>query len=211
MIRINLIQAPQTEAAAKAAAPQGLPDRKEFFPLLALLISFAAVGLLYWGWNHRIASLNQQLAAERQEAVRLGVVEAQNKQYESRLAEINQHINVIRTLQTSRTGPRDFMTLLGDAADRVNGLYLLSVSAQNGRIMIHGQSDNTDAVADFIAALQGIDSFNDVELRQVFEDDQRTRVSFKFDLDCFYKPPVEMAASALPAPPSGGPGRSPGR
>ena len=211
MIRINLIQATERETETKIASQQGLRDRKEFFPLLALVVCFGVVGALYWGWNHRIATLNRQLTAERQEAGRLAAIEAQNKQYESQLAEIDEHINVVRTLQKSRTGPRDFMTVLGDAADRVKGLYLLSVSPQNGRISIHGQSDNADAVANFIAALESIDSFSDVELRRVFEDDQSTRVSFKFDLDCLYKPPVEMAASTLPASPSGSAERPPGR
>lgn len=211
MIRINLIQSPEREALAKSAAPEGLQDRKEFFPLLALVICFAVVGGLYWTSSHRIETLNQQLVAEQREAARLAAIEAQNKRYQSQLAEINQHINVIRTLEKSRTGPRDFMTLLGDAANRVSGVYLITVNAQSDHITIHGQSDNPDALAGFIAALKSVGSFSDVELQQFFEDDQKTTVSFKFDLDCFYKPPVEMAASTLPAPPSVSPGRPPGR
>lgn len=211
MIRINLIQAPEREAIAKSARREGMQERKEFFPLLALIVCFAVVGPLYWVSSHRIETLSQRLMAEQQEAARLAAVEAQNKRYETQLSEIDQHINVIRTLEKSRTGPRDFMTLLGGAADRVSGVYLISVNAQSDHIAIHGQSDNADALANFIAALQSIGSFSDVELQQVFEDDQSTRVSFKFDLDCFYKPPVEMAASTLPAPPSGRSGRPPGR
>lgn len=211
MIRINLIQAPEKEAVAKSAAPEAFQERKEFYPLVALVVCFAAVGLLYWTANHRIDALNRQLAVEQREAARLTAIEAQNKQYQARLQEINQHINVIKALEKSRTGPRDFMTLLGDAADRVSGVYLISVDAQTDHIAIHGRSDSADALSGFITSLKGVGSFSDVELQAFFEDDQNSRVSYKFDLDCFYKPPVEMAASASPASPSGEAGRPPGR
>ncbi|MGH9404964.1 MAG: PilN domain-containing protein [Terriglobia bacterium] len=211
MIRINLIQSSEKQVEAKTAARGGLRDRKEFFPLLALVISFAVVGLLYEYWTHQIDTLNRQLVSERQEAARLTAVEAQNRQYESQLSEINRHIDVIQTLEKNRTGPLDLMARLGNAADRVNGVYLTSVTSQNGRLSLQGQSDTVAAVAGFIASLETSGTFGAIELRQVFEDDQGTRVSFKFDLECSYTPPVEMAASALPAPPSGTPGRPPGR
>lgn len=211
MIRINLIQAPVREKETKTSETASLRDRKELAPLLALVICFGLVGLMYWSASRSITALNRQMAVEKREAAHLAALEAQNKRYQSQLAEINQHITVIQTLEENRTGPRDLMTFLGGAADRVNGLYLLSVDMQKGRLNIHGQSDDADAVANFIAALDAAGSFRDVELRRVFEDDQSNRVSFKFDLDCLYKPPVEVAAAALPASPSGSAVRPPGR
>ncbi|MDE3181503.1 MAG: PilN domain-containing protein [Acidobacteriota bacterium] len=211
MIRINLIQAPSRETEAKAPAAGSLKGRREIYPLAAFVVCLGLVGLLYLNSNHSISTLTARLAAERKEASRLSVLEAQNKRYQSQLGEINEHINVIQTLEKNRTGPRDLMALLGGAADRVNGLYFLSVNTEKGRLNIHGQSDDANRVADFIAALEDAGSFSDVELRRVFEDDRNTKVSFKFDLDCLYKPPVEVAASSPPAPPSDGSGRPPGR
>ncbi|MGH9450458.1 MAG: PilN domain-containing protein [Terriglobia bacterium] len=211
MIRINLIQAPARETETKTSETASLMGRKELYPVLALVVCFGLVGLMYWSASHGISTLNRQLALEKLEAARLAALEVQNKHYQAQLAEINQHITVIQTLQENRTGPRDLMTLLGGAADRVNGVYLLSVNTQKGRLNIHGQSDNADAVANFIAALDAAGSFRDVALRRVFEDDRSTEVSFKFDLDCLYKPPVEVAASELPASPSASAGRPPGR
>ncbi|MGH9398067.1 MAG: PilN domain-containing protein [Terriglobia bacterium] len=211
MIRINLIQAPAREMETKASEAASLRERKELYPLLALVVCFGLVGLMYWRSSHSLAVLNRQMTVEKMEASRLAALEAQNKRYQSQLGEIDQHIDVIQTLEKGRTGPRDLMALLGSAAGRVNGLYFLTVDTQKGRLNIHGQSDDADAVANFIAALEDAGSFSDVELRRVFEDDRYTKVSFKFDLDCLYKPPVDAAASTLPAPPSGGSGRPPGR
>lgn len=210
MIRINLIQPVKREAEPKAhdVAPS-FAQRKEIYPLASLVICFGVVGLLYWSSNHKITQLNAQIAAERQEAVRLAGIQAENTKYQGQLAQINDHIQLIQTLEQSRTGPQQLMALLGNAVNRISGLYLLSVDASQNRLAIHGQSDYVNGIADFIATLESLQSFNDVQLRQVFEDDQNSRVSFKFDLDCLYKPPVEAPPS--PAPPAGLKGRHPGR
>lgn len=206
MIRINLIQPPSQESETKIRETPALLQRKGFLPLVSLVVSFGIVGLLYWNANRQIDRLNRQIAAERQEAARLATIEAQNKNYQNQLTQINEHITLIQSLQKSRTGPQQLMTLLGNAVDRVNGLYLLSVDAQKERLSIHGESGHVNAIADFISELQGTPSFQDVQLRQVFEDDLKTGVNFKFDLDCVYKPqspaasPAQAGSSSPPPP-----------
>lgn len=214
MIRINLIQPPpsEVEAKIKLREPSGLLQRREFLPIVSLVVCFGIVGLLYWSANRHIAQLNQQLANEQQEAARLAGVQAQNRKLQSQLNEIKEHLAVIQNLQASRTGPQRLMTLLGDAVNRVNGLYLLSVSTEKGRLTIHGQSDHMNGVADFITALQSISSFSDVQLRQIFEDDQKNgAVSFKFDLDCEYQPVSEVSKASAVVIPASAPTRLPGR
>ena len=210
MIRINLIQPVKRETEPKVhAAASSLAQRKEVYPLASLVICCGAVGLLYWSANHRIAQLNAQIATERQEAARLTAIQVQNTMYQGQLTEINDHIQLIHSLEQSRTGPQELMAQLGNAVDRINGLYLLSVDTSRGRLAIHGQSDYVNGIANFVAELQNLPWFNDVQLRQVFEDDQNSRTSFKFDLDCLYTPPVE--APLHPEPPTGIAGRHPGR
>ncbi len=214
MIRINLIQPPpsEVEAKAKLQEPSALLQRKEFMPIVSLVVCFGIVGLLYWSANRHIDQLNQQLVIEQQEAARLAGVQAQNRKLEVQLNEIKQHLAVIETLQANRTGPQRLMTLLGDAVNRVNGLYLLSVSTEKGRLTIHGQSDHMNGVADFITALQSIPAFADVQLRQIFEDDQKNgAVSFKFDLDCEYQPVPEAPRASAVVIPASAPARLPGR
>ncbi len=210
MIRINLIEPVKQEAKPKAReAGPGLAQRKEGYPLASLVICCGLVGLLYWSSTHRITQLNAQIALERQEAARLAGIQAQDTMYQGQLAEINNHIQLIQSLQQSRTGPRQLMAQLGDAVNRISGIYLLSVDASKERLAIRGQSGGVNRIADFIATLDSFPSFNDVQLRQIFEDDQNGTTSFKFDLDCLYRPPVE--APPTPAPPSGFGGRQPGR
>lgn len=211
MIRINLIQTPAAEVEGKAADTAGLRGQKALYPIVALVVCFACVGLFYWLSARSITVLTRQMQVERREAARLAALEAQNKSYQAELEEINQHINVIQELQQRRTGPRDLMTLLGGAANRVNGLYFLAVDTGKDRLKIQGKSDDANALANFITALEGESSFSDVQLHSLFEDDRDSRVSFKFDLDCLYKPPVDVAASTALVPPTGAVGRPPGR
>lgn len=210
MIRINLIQPVKQEAEPKAReARPSLVQRKEVYPLASLVICCGLVGLLYWSSNHKITQLNSAIAMERQEAARLAGIQAQDAMYQGQLGQINAHIQLIQTLQQNRTGPQQLMAQLGSAVNKINGLYLLSVDDSKERLAIHGLSDQVNSIADFMAALESLRTFNDVQLRQIFEDDQNSRASFKFDLDCLYRPPVE--APPPPAPPSGSRGRQPGR
>lgn len=198
MIRINLIQTPSSESPAKAAEAAPLVEQKAFFPVVALVVCGIIVAWLYWSANHQITQLNQRIAAARAEAARLAGIEAQNRTYQAQLTQINQHISVVQALQRNRTGPQQLMTLLGSAADQVNGVYLLSVDASQNRLTIHGLSGQMNEIAAFINTLQGVSSFDNIALQRVFEDDQDSRVSFKFDLACDYKPAGPGGGAAPP-------------
>lgn len=211
MIRINLVQAPAETLNPKKVEPVNPNRQNALSALVSVVVCFGIAGLFYQVWTHEIARLNDQAGVARREAARLAGIQAQNRRYETDLAQIENHVRVIQALETSRTGPQDLMTRLGNMVDGISGLYLLSVKSDGSKLVIDGQADRVNAIADFIAGLQSNSSFQKIELHQVFEDDRNDRVSFKFDLECLYTPPVETAASVLPAAPTGNPGRPPGR
>jgi Tfp pilus assembly protein PilN len=211
MIKINLVQAPAEELPLKAQEPVQASRKNGVYALASVVVCFGIVGLFYWGWNHEIAGLNARIGAARVQAARLSGIEAQNRRYEADLAQIENHVRVIESLETSRTGPQELMTKLGNMVDGISGLYLLSLKSGAGQLAIDGQADRVSAIADFIGVLQSNPSFQKIELHQVFEDDQNNRVNFKFDLVCLYTPPVETAASTFPVAPTGNSRRPPGR
>lgn len=211
MIKINLIQPVERESELKLDEIRNPNWKNALYALVSLVVCLGLVGLLYAGWNHQISELNGKIAAARIEAARLMAVEAQNHRYQADLTAISNHIMVIQSLEKTRTGPRDLMTKLGNSVSRINGLYLLSVQSNSNQLVIDGEAGHVHAIADFIAALESDTSFQNVDLRQVFEDDQNNTVNFKFDLVCLYSPPVELAASIPPAAPTGGSVRPPGR
>ena len=194
MIRINLIQPPSGASEGKireAARPGGAPAK---LLVISAVVVTAVVGLIYWSWERQIGEMTRRLASEKREAARLAAVQAENQRYQAQLNEIETHIHIIQTLEDNRTGPKALMALLGDTVNRTQGLYLLTVDGKSGRLVIHGESDFINSIADFISALKGTGTISDVELSRVFEDDQSDRVSYKFDLSCLYKPPANAPA-----------------
>jgi Tfp pilus assembly protein PilN len=211
VIKINLIQAPAHEQNVKLGRVATLRVNIGIYALASVMVCFGIVSLFYWVWNHEISGLNEKIDAAQIEAARLAGIEAQNRRYAEELSQIENHIMVIQALEKNRSGPQDLMTSLGNAVDGIRGIYLLSVKSGGGPLEIDGESDHVNAIADFISALQTDRSFQKVELHQLFEDDQNTQVSFKFDLVCLYTPPVETAASIRAAAPAASSERPPGR
>lgn len=208
MIKINLLRGAETPSVAAQLmgfrAPTTLPA-KVF--LVSLLVAFAPAGILYWYWNGQTAKLNKDLADQRKEAARLAAIQAENQRYLQQLKELEGRIQTIQMLQSRRVGPVGLLNALGDTVNRTKGLYLLTASAETDRLVIQGQSDSVESIANFIAALKRAGTFEDVQLRQYFQDDQYDRLSFKFNLDCVYRwaPGVASAAPAGVAPSAAAP------
>jgi Tfp pilus assembly protein PilN len=211
MIRINLIQPPGHHDAEKQREGGEVTRMIALYALVSAGVCLIVVGGLYGLWSFQINARHREIAAAQAEAIRLTAIEAQNRRLQTELAGIDQHIILIQTLERERTGPQQLMTAIGGLVDRIGGLYLLSVDAKSRQVNINGQADDVPAIADFITALQGSQSFSNVSLREISEADVGNRVSFQFGLECLYKPPVEMAASMELAAPTGATKRPPGR
>jgi Tfp pilus assembly protein PilN len=198
MIRINLLgvakPVTQSTGPSEGIAPEAVIIPGALFVVLALI-----AGFVYWYLNNQISGLTTELAKQQREKARLAGIMEQNKLYEQRLDQLQLRINTIQTLQNSRVGPVEMMHVLGLLANRSNNLYLLSVSNTAGRLVMDGQASSTDAIANFIGSLQRSGSFDDVQLRKSYEDDQHKKVNFKFNLDCVFK----QSATGTPAAPAG--------
>ena len=191
MIKINFLQEESVHAVATERAATGLPPaRQAAFFLASLLVASALTGPVYWFWNRQLNRLNQDLAAERREAARLSAIQAENQRFQQRVSEAEKRLDTVHSLQSQRVGPVALMNGLGDLVSRTTGLYLLTVNAQGGRLLIQGQSDSVEAIVNFIGVLRHSGSFADVQFHQFFQDDQEKRLSFKFNLDCVYQSPA---------------------
>ncbi len=206
MIRINLLGV--AKPVVHAAGPsEGMAPEAMFLPGALFVVLALVAGFVFWYLSGQIATLQKNLAEQQREKTRLAGIIEQNKIYEQRLNQLQLRISTIQTLQTSRVGPVEMMHVLGLLANRSNNLYLLSVSNKGSRLVMDGQANSTDAIASFIGSLQRSGTFDDVQLRRSYEDDQAKRVNFKFNLDCVYRQSAPGATttpvgqSAVPAPP----------
>jgi len=212
MIRINLLGVTKPVARTSGAGPsEGMAPEAIIIPGVLLVVLGLVAGFVWWYWSSQIDALNKRYVAAQREQARLAGIMEQNKIYEARLNQLQQRINTIQTLQSSRTGPVELMRVLGLLANRSNDLYLLTVTTTGGRLVLTGQANTPDAIANFIGALQRSDTFDDVQLRQSVEDDKDKRVSFKFNLDCVFKQTAPETATAPGAQPVTPPAPAPKR
>ena len=211
MIKINFLREEGMPAAATEAARPGVSQAPPATILLAsLVVSLAVSSLFYWSWNKQLSRVSQDLAVEQREAARLSAIQAENQRFQQRVSEAEERLATVRSLLNRRSGPVALINALGDMVNRTTGLYLLTVNAEGSRLLIQGQSDSVEAIVNFVAVLRHSGSFADVQFHQFFQDDQEKRVSFKFNLDCVYQPPmttptqparsgvVQAAAATLP-------------
>ncbi len=190
MIKINLlgVAAPKPKPRAMAHASKA----KQLGAFLgALVVSFGIVGLVYLIWSASVASLNVELKKQQAEQSRLAAIKQENARFEHERALLEQRINTIQVLRASRLGPTEFMNALGNVVNRTpNDLYLFTVTPQGDRVVIHGQAGSANSVAGLLSTMKTSGYFNDVQLRQFYEDDLQNLISYKFNMDCSYKSPL---------------------
>lgn len=200
MIRINLLGVAKPVKAAPVPTSTG---RQAAIFVDSAVVAGGIVFFLWWIWSNQIADLNKKIADEKREADRLAQIRAENQRYVAQREQLERRINTIQALKSGQAGPVDFMTYLGTVATHNNDLYLLTVSPEGARVVMKGQSNSVESIATFIANLQSSGRFQDVQLRQYFQDDQFNRLAFKFNIDCVYKMPPAQPPAAQAQPGAG--------
>ena len=204
MIRINLLGGPKPVAAAVAAPSAVAPSA--IFVALALFVALGLVSAIFYFFLTRdIHKLDEDIAHQTREKQRLEPVRAQEQNYLRILGDLKQKKDTIDQLARSRVGPVELMRALGVTATRTNDIFLLSVGSQANRLAIRGQANRVESIADFLASLEQGGSFEDVQLRQSFENDKAGRTNYDFNLDCVFK----SSASAGPEVPAAQGGTAP--
>jgi Tfp pilus assembly protein PilN len=194
MIKINLLGVGAPKPKAAAVAPATKVVQLGVF-IGALVVCFGIVGLLYMIWSASIGALNVELRKQQAEQARLAAIKQENAKYEQERRLLEQRINTIQVLQASRVGPKEFMNALGNVVNKTtNDLYLFSVAPQGDRVVIHGQAASANSVAALLSSMKNSGYFDDVQLRQFYEDDVQNLVSYKFNMDCAYKSPSAAAS-----------------
>ncbi len=196
MIKINLLgvaQPPSSKGPSMGGPPAPIITQIVVF-VGAVIIFFGIVGVLYKIWSNQADNLAKDMTRERTRHAALAVVQAQNLQYQQQLKDLETRINVIQQLQASRVGPVELMSSLGSVVNQTSDIYLYTMSPVGGRYQLKGQSNTVDSMANFLAYLQKSGAFDDVKLEQFYEDDQQTRLTFKFTLSCTF---VSAAAAAV--------------
>jgi Tfp pilus assembly protein PilN len=143
MMKINLLG--RTAPAGRRAAQPSASSRQAMIFIGALAVTMSVTGFLYYYWSSQVTQAQAALTREQIRQKELAAVRAQNQLYQQQLKQLQERIDTIQKLQSSRTGPVDLMTALGDSVNQTKDLYLSQVSPTGNVLHIRGQAQTVEA------------------------------------------------------------------
>jgi len=196
MIKINLLGITPSGGPPQTQGPPVTALRQVLYFVVGAVVSGIIVFFFWAYWSRDINKLDAQIAKEVIEQTRLKNIQAENQRYLAQRQQLERRIDTIQTLINGRSGPVDLMINMGNIVNKAEDLYVLTMTPDGARVSVKGQANSVQSIANFITNLKAAGVFQDVQLRQYYQDDQFSRLSFKFNLDFVYKP-------LTPAPPAG--------
>jgi Tfp pilus assembly protein PilN len=200
MMKINLLGQPTAAGAGRPAVAQTTAPQQVLILVVALVVSLGIVGFLYYYWGNEVKQEQVALAREQTRQKELAGVQAQNALYRKQLARLQERINTIQKLQSSRTGPVDMMSGIGNVVNLTHDLYLTSIQPAGNTLHIQGIATRVDSIANFMLELKSSPEFAHVLLEQYFQNNRQNEVSYQFRLECEYKPPAPPQAAGASGP-----------
>jgi Tfp pilus assembly protein PilN len=189
MIRINLLGAPKPKNKRSAVPTVSLEIGESGSPRTKVLIMVALVGLLNWGYWHRLDSQSQTIARNMQLAEQknreLADVKTRYLERQREADNYKRRVDVIDQLRSNQTGPVQLLNTIGDTINDTEAVWLNTMKDQGTSIDIEGTALSTDAVASLIENLQKTGYFRDIEIKETYQDDNYKEMqAFQFTLTC---------------------------
>jgi Tfp pilus assembly protein PilN len=193
MIRINLLET--AKAKNKRAGGSAMPAMPSMemgdmgSPKLKVLIVLIVVGLVNYGYWHRLDTQAKTIASQMQAAEQknreLSDVKARFLERQRQADAYKKRVDVIDQLRTAQTGPVNLLAMLGETVNGTEAVWLRKMDDTGPTVTLDGTALSTDAVASLIGNLQKTGFFKAVEIKETFQDDQiKDMQAFQFTLTC---------------------------
>ncbi len=192
MIKINLLETAKGKKRAGGSAAPALPTMEMGdmgSPKLKVLIIVVLVGLLNYGYWHRLDTQSKSIAAQMQAAEQknreLSDVKARFLERQRQADAYKRRVDVIDQLRDAQTGPVNLLAMLGQTVNETEAVWLRKMDDTGPSVTLDGTALSTDAVANLIGNLQKTGFFKTVEIKETFQDDQiKEMQAFQFTLTC---------------------------
>jgi Tfp pilus assembly protein PilN len=193
MIRINLLET--AKAKNKRAGGSAMPAMPSMemgdigSPKLKVLIVVIVVGLVNYGYWHRLDTQAKTIASQMQAADQknreLSDVKARYLERQRQADAYKRRVDVIDQLRNAQTGPVNLLAMLGETVNGTEAVWLRKMDDTGPTVTLDGTALSTDAVASLIGNLQKTGFFKAVEIKETFQDDQiKDMQAFQFTLTC---------------------------
>ena len=176
MIKINLLPVEDTrgqQAAFLQIALMGI------LILLSLLLTY----MVYNHYENNISTLEVRLQQTQAELKRLDKIIGQVSEYETRLKELRQKLDVIENLKKGKSGP---VRLMDDLTTRIpTKVWVSEYKESNKQLSLKGLASTDEDVALFLGDLERSPYFENVKLDSTTVDSDGKYKSF--NLTCTVK------------------------
>ncbi len=156
MIRINLLGVERQKARRAPAFDIG--QRVTLACSLILVLAGVLIGWWYWSINEQAAQVEAELAAARQESVRLRSLITEVQQFEQRRQQLQQRVALIEQLRKGQSIPVQLLDRVSRSLPDM--LWLTAMNQQGSDVTIEGRSTTLIALSDFVGNLGSTDFFN---------------------------------------------------
>ncbi len=193
MIRINLLGGPKPKKGKRAAVP-GIPGggggSSPLIAILILVLLAAAGNYYYYSTLQKDAiKLQQQLAAETAQNLRLAEIKAQYMELEKQKNLYERRVNIIHELQANQSGPVELLTQIADTVNRTDAVWLNTMKDDGNSVALDGVALSVDAVANLMRNLKSTGYFKSVEIKETSQDTtEKDITAFAFTLVCERQP-----------------------
>ncbi len=205
MIRINLI--PEAEKRDMRGVGQFV------LGLLVIVALFAVLGALHIMQGRQIVEVNRKITRAEKRVKELEVIKQKVDEFKAKNEEINRRIEIIKVLESNRTGPLFVMDALAGAMPNKAWLDEFTEKGQQAKLV--GIADNEFTVADLMKSLETSPYFVSVELGVIKKTDIRNLDLRNFiinaKLDYTGKKKTEAAQTPAEAPEASSAGKKKGR
>ncbi len=184
MIRINLLEAPETKKSGKGTWKPSLSGSATGLAAAAIiLICLAFIGWKYVSLNKQTELLNSEIAAADQELRELEKARRTVDEYQKKKRSLEQRVTLISDLKSQQRVP---VHLLDQISHEIPEFLWLDKMVDKGkRIEISGRATTYNAVSNFYNNLKDSPYFEDVELGNT----QRVAEGVSFHLTTSFEAP----------------------
>jgi Tfp pilus assembly protein PilN len=189
MIRINLLGAPKPKSKRSAVPAVSLEIGEPGSPkvkIVVMLVLAAAVNWWYWHELDRQShSLATRMQAAEQQNHELAEVKARYLERQREVENYKHRVDIIDQLRASQSGPVELLNTIADTVNSTEAVWLNSMKDLGQSVDIDGMALSTDAVAGLITNLQKTGRFQNIEIKETFQDDSvKNMQAFEFTLTC---------------------------
>jgi type IV pilus assembly protein PilN len=183
MIRINLLGQPRPKKARRAGGAPMEGSLQVIFLIVALVLGLGGLFVHYGMLNKQLKDEQKEVTRLNGERARLTQIKAEVDQREREKSALKQRIAVIEELQRNRTGAQELLDALANTVNRVEALWMTSMTRKGNSLTMDGAADSLNAVANFITQLKRSGYFDKVEIKESKQDERRTAITtFLFTL-----------------------------